>query len=182
MALSLKFMSRHAANSNVRVSQHKNERYFMKFIKIYLISFLTSIFCLTPLAQENSPPRILNGCTIKDGTHCPGVNWEGENLNYSKLNRANLTGANLKNSRLFKTGLAHADLRNADLRGANLNRANLVGADLRGANIQGASMRSTVLNGAIWIDGRRCAGDPEAISGISLFSATMFGGSSGQCR
>ena len=154
----------------------------MKFKKIYLIAFLTSLFYLAPQAQEKPSPRILNGCIIKDGTHCPGINWEGQNLNHSRLNGANLTGANLKNSRLFKTGLAHADLRSADLRGANLNRANLVGADLRGANIQGASMRSTVLNGAIWIDGRRCAGDPDATSGISRFSATMFGGSSGSCR
>ncbi len=149
---------------------------------VLIVNFILGLNNLA-IGQEVNSHRVVNGCVIQNGTNCPRVNWEGQNLNASRLHGAILSGANLKGASFFKTGLSHSDLRNADLRGANLNRANLVGADLRGANIEGASMKSAFLNGAIWIDGRRCAGDPNATEGSELAFASMLGrGSSGACR
>lgn len=129
---------------------------------------------------QNVPHRVVNGCVINNGTKCPNIDWHDQNLNFSRLNNADLSGGNFYGATFFKAGLSHADLRDSDLRYANLNKANLAGADLRGARIEGSSMKRAYLNGAIWIDGRRCAGNPNATEGWDL--AFNAGGSQGFCE
>ncbi len=117
----------------------------------------------------------------------PGVNWSHcqlsaaqhlkVNLDVANLNSTNLQGANLFGSTFVQADLSYADLSNsnmsladlsmsrligANLRGADLTKANLSYADLSYANLQGANIKQinlkrTILDDAIWIDGRVCA-------------------------
>jgi uncharacterized protein YjbI with pentapeptide repeats len=153
------------------------------WLKCLILILIICAAHVNVMAQTQPSRRVVNGCVIQDRTNCPNVNWQGENLNASQLNNAILSGSNLRGASFFKAGLSHTDLRNADLRGANLTRTNLVGADLRGANLEGAILKTTYLHGAIWVDGRKCAGDANATGGNSLaFESFFASGSVGGCR
>lgn len=122
--------------------------------------------------------RVVNGCTIKNKTVCPGVDLSGQNLfgehlaganltgaKFAKadlggadLTGANLAGANLSGANLVGAGLSSADLSNADLSGADLALANLSGANLTDANLTKSN-----LSLATWSDDRRCGLDVTAM-------------------
>lgn len=82
----------------------------------------------------------------------PRVNWRG-----CEKPRANLTNANLSGAILGGANFRDANLLFANLEGANLEAANLALADLRFAKLAGANLVRANLEGAIWIDGRKCA-------------------------
>jgi hypothetical protein len=72
------------------------------------------------------------------------------------LRYANLAGADLSYARLDGAELKGANLRSADLTNADLSGADLSFADLSGARLGGARFDRTLLEGAIWPDGRPC--------------------------
>lgn len=84
--------------------------------------------------------RVINGCSIDGGVHCPGSDLSGANLS-----GANLRGASLWGSELSGANLAEADLWGADLSGADLSGTDLSGtvlwlADLSGADLSRADL------------------------------------------
>lgn len=74
------------------------------------------------------------------------------NFSYSNLSNANLSGAVLDQAILKGTNLRSANLSSASLKSADLSYA-----DLRDANLSKADLTSTLLDKAIWPDGKLCA-------------------------
>ncbi len=109
------------------------------------------------LEQKEAAKADLEGARVRNANlreaDLMGSTLEGADLAYSDLTRANLgyadlTGAGLKGATLRGADLTYADLSGADLTYADLTRAQLGGAELEGAD----------LSGAVWPDGRTCAG------------------------
>lgn len=98
----------------------------------------------------------LRGATLRDaempGARLDGAHLAGADLSYARLRQARLTDADLAGATLVGTGLQHADLS-----GANLAEADLSYADLGQARIDQADLSGTILDRAIWRDGRICA-------------------------
>lgn len=89
------------------------------------------------------------------------LNLANTHLHNLDLKRAVMGGTNLKGADLSKTNLENAYLQSALLQEATLSRTNFKSADLRGADLTGAYLEKTnfegaLLEGAIWINGRRC--------------------------
>lgn len=115
---------------------------------------------MQPQCQQAAVPRInWSGCD-KRKVRLRGADLGGSNLGYADFSQADLSG-----SRMRQASLVGANFRNADLNHADLDGADLSYADLGGANLVSASLAGTVLDHAIWTDGRECAA-----------------GSLGQCR
>jgi hypothetical protein len=125
-------------------------------------------------AADPRPGVVLEGCRLA------AVEWRSATLRGARLANASLAGAVLSGADLEDADLRYVDLggvdlsyavlRRAVLKGANLQLADLTNADLRGADLSfadlsrvrlgGARLDDAVLQGAIWVDGRRCtAGD-----------------------
>lgn len=85
------------------------------------------------------------------------ANLSGSHLQLTNFNKANLKGANLAYSHMHGVNLVGANLEGANLEGVNFLDANLSGANLKGANVKKVLWTATVLSGATWIDGRKCA-------------------------
>lgn len=104
-----------------------------------------------------------------------GINWSGcdkrevrlrgADLSHGDLGYADFSQADLSGSRMRQARLVGANFRGADLNHADLGGADLSYADLGGVSLVAASLAGTILDHAIWIDGRACAA-----------------GSLGQCR
>lgn len=111
-----------------------------------------------------------------------GANFMGSDLEASRFYQTDLQGANLRRARLSasivqESSLEGVDLREADLsatvlqavnlhsaslQGVNLQQARLTDVDLREADLTGAHLEQAILDnvrldGAVWVDGRRCA-------------------------
>jgi len=96
-----------------------------------------------------------------DGADLRGASLTGAHLENATFNDARLDGADLSRARLI-----NCDFNNASLSGARLNHAQVINsdfmdADLTGTDLTGASMinaefMATRLQGATWVDGRRC--------------------------
>jgi hypothetical protein len=115
---------------------------------------------MQPQCQQAAVPRInWSGC-IKRGIRLRGADLSGSDLTYADFSLADLSGSRMRQARLVGAKLRGADLNHADLDGADLSYA-----DLGDANLASARLAGTVLDHAIWIDGRECAA-----------------GSLGQCR
>lgn len=91
----------------------------------------------------------------------PAAQLHAADLSAADLRYADLRDADLSYARLVGASLKGADLRGADLTYAELDGADLSFADLRGAGIGGADLRHARLQGALWIDGRRCGDTRE---------------------
>ncbi len=81
-----------------------------------------------------------------------GSSLKGVDFAYGSLTMADLTSVNLS-----QADLTGANLRKANLSNANLTAANLSYADLSGAVLAGAKLSFTILDKAIWVDGRICS-------------------------
>lgn len=112
-----------------------------------------------PCRQAAAPGVDWNACD-KRGAALGGADLSHANLSYGDFQRADLSGASLRQARLTGAILRLASLARADLSGADLSYG-----DLGGANLEGSNLTGTVLDRAIWPDGRVCAA-----------------GSLGQCR
>jgi len=86
-----------------------------------------------------------------------GGDLSGSDLSDADLRYADLSGADLSYARLMRANLKGADLRRADLTNAVLDGADLRYADLGGARLGGSSFSATLLDNAIWADGKPCA-------------------------
>lgn len=122
-------------------------------------------------AAAPAPGVFLEGCRL-DGAALAHASMTGARLANASLARAHLAGADLNgadlryvdlseadlsHARLSGASLKGADLRDVDLSNADLGAADLSYADLSGARIGGAQFGQAAFEGAIWIDGRRCA-------------------------
>lgn len=95
-----------------------------------------------PMIVDEPDPRpdpyVVNGCELKPGTSCPGVDLRHADLRGLNLNGADLSGANLN----------RADMKLVELKGANLSGATLLGSDLSLGQLQGADFSNADLTGA----------------------------------
>ncbi len=104
---------------------------------------------------------------IKKYIDLKGKDLSNKILDDSNYTRADLRGTNfwkasLKSAKFFKAKLQGACLKSANLHKADLTQANLRGTDLRWANLKDAKLDDALLErtrfeGAIWIDGTKCA-------------------------
>ncbi len=78
------------------------------------------------------------------------------------LSRANYAGASLTNVEAVGTIFRGADLSKAIMTNVDLSKADLRGTNLAGAQMTNVDWEGALLDGAIWMDGRRCA--PASIS------------------
>jgi len=104
----------------------------------------------------------LSGASIRNAV-LAGVNLQGADLTGSNFSYTDLSKGNLKKANLEKAVLKGADLRSANLTSASLKDADLSHVDLRGAKMQDADLTQTILDQAIWYDGRLCARDSIGI-------------------
>ncbi len=96
-----------------------------------------------------------------------GKNLSQQNLDDSNYTKADLRGTNfwkasLQSAKFFKAKLQGACLKSSNLHKADFTQANLQGTDLRWANLKDAKFDDALLDrvrleGAIWIDGTKCA-------------------------
>ncbi|MGK5092249.1 pentapeptide repeat-containing protein [Deltaproteobacteria bacterium TL4] len=129
-----------------------------------------------PAARETSTyPQLL----ISDD--CEACDLQGINLRGQKLEKLHLSHSSLRYASLNGTSFKFSDLRNVDFKGANMRtlkskQVQLSGADLRatrlenadfsyafmngvdleGASIENALFTGAILDGATWIDARKC--------------------------
>lgn len=106
----------------------------------------TAMLCMVEPATAgcNDPPEPYvdwGGCN-KEGTDLAGAKLFHANLEHTNLKDANLTGADLRGAYMWSTYLW----------GANLSNANLMEAET-----QGAYLKESIIEGAVWQDGRVCA-------------------------
>jgi len=102
--------------------------------------------------------RDLSGASIRNAV-LARVNFQdailvGSNFSYTDLSKGNFNNANLENAILKGANLQSVNFKSVSLIGADLSHA-----DLRGANLENADLSRTVLDEAIWKDGRLCASD-----------------------
>lgn len=112
-----------------------------------------------------APRADLRGAVLANGA-APGARLSGADLAAADLRYVDLRGADLSYARLGGAVLKGADLRDADLSYAALNQADLSFTDLRGARLGGSDLSEARLDGALWVDGRRCA--EQAVGGCAL--------------
>ncbi len=98
----------------------------------------------------------LRGVAFVQGA-APEARLRGADLASGDLRGADLRRTDLRYARLGGANLAGADLRGADLRHARFYDADLTGADLRDARLEHIDLRHARLDGALWVDGTRCA-------------------------
>lgn len=120
----------------------QRQRYGKPLLALAALFFVVVLVVLNyePVSPVKVGLRIQAGqCELPAGR---GIDWSGcDRHGYL------LVGADLRGAQLINTNLAGANLSYADLREANLTQANLDHADLTG----------TKLEGAVWVDGRKCA-------------------------
>lgn len=105
-----------------------------------------------PQCQQPAAPRAnWSGCD-KQEIRLRGADLRGSNLTYADFSHADLSGSSLHQAKLVGANFNNADLNHADLGGADMSYC-----DLRGANLISADLTGTVLDQAIWPDGRVCA-------------------------
>lgn len=114
-------------------------------------------------------PQVINGCELKVGGACPGVDLSHQDLSGMHLDGMDLTGAKL----------ARANLHGATLKGTVLDRADLRGADLSEAYMQGATIREADLTGAD-MDYSRMAGIDFTGSNLTAVSMEAVWASKGR--
>lgn len=85
-------------------------------------------------------PQIINGCELKPGADCPGIDLSHADLRGIDLTGANLRGAKLTRANLYHSTLKGIDLSGADLRGANLSKSLMQGMKAQGADFTGANL------------------------------------------
>lgn len=95
--------------------------------------------------------------TRLDEADLSDANLSGSHLQLTNFSKANLKSANLSYSHMHAVNLVDANLEGANLEGVNFLDANLSGANLKGANVKKVLWTATVLSGATWVDGRKCA-------------------------
>lgn len=86
----------------------------------------------------------------------PFVDWSGCNKQGAELAGANLLRANLEHANLQDADLSGANMRGAYMWSTYLWGANLSNTNLMEAETQGAYLKESVLDGAVWQDGRVC--------------------------
>ncbi|WP_417606523.1 pentapeptide repeat-containing protein [Primorskyibacter flagellatus] len=105
-----------------------------------------------PIIVDTETPRegplVIDGCELKPGADCPGVDLSHADLRGVKLMGANLRGAKLTRANLYNATLKGADFSGADLRGATLTKSHMQGMTARGADFTGANMDFSRLAGA----------------------------------
>lgn len=105
-----------------------------------------------PQCQHAASPRInWSGCD-KQTVRLRGADLSSSNLTYANFSGADLSGSRLSASALIGLNFTRANLDNVDFSGSDLSYS-----DLRGASMVSAILRNTVLDRAIWVDGRECA-------------------------
>lgn len=105
-----------------------------------------------PQCQHAAAARVnWSGCDMQE------IRLHGADLSDSNLAYANFARADLSGSRFRKAVLVGANFNNTNLNDADLDGADLSYSDLRGASVISASFKDTVLDHAIWQDGRECA-------------------------
>src|SRR5688572_21660935 len=67
--------------------------------------------------------RTLNGCVLRPGTLCIGLDLHGAKLHGADLARADFSRTDLSGADLSEADLTNADMDNVDLTGANLTQA-----------------------------------------------------------
>jgi len=102
------------------------------------------------------PSAVLTGADLSNASLI-NARLADADLSGADLAYANLAGADLSYARLAGARLLGANLRGADLAYAEFADADLSHADLGGARIGAATWQGVRLDGAIWVDGRRCA-------------------------
>lgn len=100
----------------------------------------TSYRIIVDTDDDPQGPRTINGCELKPGASCPGVDLGHQDLSGMTLNGVDLTGAKLVRANLHGALLKGAILTGADLRGADLSESYLQGAVIRDANLTGADL------------------------------------------
>lgn len=83
-------------------------------------------------------------------------------LSGQDLSRSNYAGASFTNVEAVGTNFKGVDLSKAVMTNVDLSKADLRGANLAGAQMTNVDWDGALLDGAIWMDGRRCA--PASIS------------------
>jgi len=100
------------------------------------------------------------------GSQFDGADLRGASLSGAQLENASFNDARLDQADLSDTRLINCDFNNATLSGARLSHAQIVNADfmeadlsradLSEANLINAELMDARLEGATWMDGRRC--------------------------
>ena len=72
------------------------------------------------------------------------------------LSRASYVGASFTNVEAVGTNFRGADLSRATMTNVDLSKADLRGANLAGAQMTNVDWDGALMDGAIWVDGRRC--------------------------
>ncbi len=100
----------------------------------------TSYRIITDTDDPPEGPQTINGCELKPGASCPGVDLSHQDLSGMALDGMDLSGAKLVRANLHGAMLKGAVLSGADLRGADLSQAYMQGAVIRDADLTGADM------------------------------------------
>ena len=104
----------------------------------------------------------LSGASIRNAV-LKGVNFQEANLRSSNFSYTDLSKSNLKKANLEKAVLKGANLQFVNLASASLIDADLSHADLRGSNLEDADFTRTILDKAIWEDGKVCGRDSVGV-------------------
>lgn len=108
-------------------------------------------------------PQTINGCELKPGGSCPGVDLSHQDLSGMSLDGIDLTGAKLTRVDLQGASLKGAVLSDADLRGANLSKSYLQGAVIRDADLTGANLEYSRMAGIDFSGSDLTAASLEAV-------------------
>lgn len=132
-------------------------------------------------------PQQVNGCLLRRGAACSGMNLAGgglasQNLAYSDFSGGNLAGATIKDSNLERADFSRSILSGAVLDGGYFRNARFRGAVLRGASMKngrfdGADFQGVDFSDANLINSLVRDADLTGATGAFTCSNTDFSGS-----